>query len=563
MSEISSSKLASAQSELAKSFSGSSRASRIFIVLFLCVLWGVLIRYLSAEWSNNEQYNYGWFVPFFSAYLFWIRWEKRPQSASPLQSKRFRVSLVLGLTTLFFLLPIRLLEIANPDWRLLAWVHTGLVVALTFLIIWRAGRKTWLSHFAFPIAFFCVAVPWPFAIEVPIIQGLMHLVASVAAEILALFGIPTQLEGNLIRVSTGVVGVNEACSGVRSLQTSLMIGLLLGELERLSVLRRAVLVLGALLIALLGNFGRAFFLVWLAATRGLSATEGWHDLAGYSILGTVFVGSLLLAKKLGPQRSEETASTSSVENRGSPHPAESLLFPKKLLPALCWLLLVELMVEGWYRSHEEKMEPGMKWTDAWPQAASGFHDIPIADEIKRALRFDRGREAVWSAIDPDGSPTAAQWIMFFFRWEPGTSSILLARAHRPDVCLPTTGWREMSEAPLRNYPVTEKFALPFRHYSFVRKVESQSKLYAHAFFCLREDAVGVKNKNAGVFALKSEIPGPWVRADRVNAVLEGLRNPGQQVIELILITPEAIQPAEAEKRFAELLPSLVRVGEDR
>ncbi|HAK06539.1 MAG TPA: hypothetical protein DCO65_04610, partial [Spartobacteria bacterium] len=38
-------------------------------------LWFVLCRHLSGEWAINEQYNYGWFVPFFCAYLFWLRWE--------------------------------------------------------------------------------------------------------------------------------------------------------------------------------------------------------------------------------------------------------------------------------------------------------------------------------------------------------------------------------------------------------------------------------------------------------------------------------------------------------
>ena len=82
------------------------------------------------------------------------------------------------------------------------------------------------------------------------IQGLMRMVAHVAAETAMLLGIPAQVEGNLIRVSNGLVGVNEACSGIRSLQTSLMIGLLFGELKRLSVLRRVALVACAVGIAL-------------------------------------------------------------------------------------------------------------------------------------------------------------------------------------------------------------------------------------------------------------------------------------------------------------------------
>src|SRR6266852_6951137 len=227
--------------------------------LILAALWFNLCKQLSGEWLVNEQYNYGWFVPFISLYLFWLRWEDRPAPCPP--SKTFFPWIFIGVPALFLLLPIRLFEIGTPEWRPLSWIHTASVAALTLLYIWSAGGKPWLRHFTFPIAFFFVAVPWVTPIEVPVIQGLMRVVAAVAAETVTLFGIPTQLEGNLIRVSNGLVGVNEACSGVRSLQTSLMIGLLFGELKRLSVLRRLALVLCAVVIALLANFVRAVFLV--------------------------------------------------------------------------------------------------------------------------------------------------------------------------------------------------------------------------------------------------------------------------------------------------------------
>ena len=153
----------------------------------------------------------------------------------------------------------------------------------------RAERGR-LRHFAFPVAFIFVAVPWPTLVETPVIQGLMRIVAHVAAETAMLLGIPAQVEGNLIRVSTGLVGVNEACSGIRSLQTSLMIGLLFGELKRLSVLRRVALVVGAVAIALVANFVRAVFLVTVAATKNISEVTRWHDIAGYTIVALVFVG---------------------------------------------------------------------------------------------------------------------------------------------------------------------------------------------------------------------------------------------------------------------------------
>src|SRR6266403_1079600 len=274
-------------------------------VLFLGALWFGVCRELSGEWSVNEQYNFGWFVPFFALCLFWLRWQDRPTPEVRSQKLAVRsrlVAAIIGLAALLLLLPIRLFEIGTPEWRPLGWIHAASVATLTLLYIWSAGGKPWLRHFVFPIAFFFTAVPWVTPIEGPIIQGLMRVVAAVAAETVTLLGIPTQLEGNLIRVSSGLVGVNEACSGVRSLQTALMIGLLFGELKRLSILRRLMLIAGAIAIALTANFCRAIFLVWIAATENISEVNRWHNLAGYAIVALVFVGTLILAYLLGRKK---------------------------------------------------------------------------------------------------------------------------------------------------------------------------------------------------------------------------------------------------------------------
>src|SRR5882757_3155328 len=83
-------------------------------VLFLGALWFGVCRELSGEWSVNEQYNYGWFVPFFALYLFWLRWEDRPAPQVRNQKLEVRsrlVAAIVGLATLLLLLPIRLFEI--------------------------------------------------------------------------------------------------------------------------------------------------------------------------------------------------------------------------------------------------------------------------------------------------------------------------------------------------------------------------------------------------------------------------------------------------------------------
>src|SRR5438132_13258606 len=190
------------------------------IVVFFAALWLILWWQLSGEWSVNDQYSYGWFVPFLAIVLFWLRWEDKPQSGKEKAERRKRtVAITIAIVAVLLLFPIRLFEIGNPDWRPLSWLHAICVVAITLVFLWAVGGKAWLRHFAFPVLFVLVAVPWISPIEMPIIQGLMRIIASVATETANLLGIPAQVQGNLIRIPGGLVGVNEACSGVRSLQT--------------------------------------------------------------------------------------------------------------------------------------------------------------------------------------------------------------------------------------------------------------------------------------------------------------------------------------------------------
>src|SRR5438477_2359582 len=53
---------------------------RVPVLVFFCAtLWLILWWQLSGEWSVNDQYSYGWFVPLFAIVLFWLRFEDAPQ----------------------------------------------------------------------------------------------------------------------------------------------------------------------------------------------------------------------------------------------------------------------------------------------------------------------------------------------------------------------------------------------------------------------------------------------------------------------------------------------------
>ncbi len=526
-------------------------------IFFLTALWFGLCRELSGEWSVNEQYNFGWFVPFFALYLFWLRWQDRP--LAQISNRKSEIgnptALAIAIAAQLLLLPVRLFEIANPEWRLLAWVHAGVVVTLTFLVIWWAGGEAWLRHFAFPVVFIFVAVPWPTTLETPVIQGLMRAVARVAAETAMLLGTPAQVEGNLIRVSNGLVGVNEACSGIRSLQTSLMIGLLFGELKRLSVLRRVALVGCATAIALLANFVRAVFLVRIAATETLFDVGRWHDIAGYSIVALVFLATLALAHLLG--KTESRRQRSVLRNPWSP------IGSPYLAAAICWLLVVEIGTASWYRLHERNLVSGVQWSVHWPEQAANFRKLKIDEEIRAVLRFDEVRAAGWTIGSPTNRPDTISCLFYVFRWSPGKNSALLANLHRPDVCLPASGWTQVGDHGARSYPVAGSFELPFRHFEFQRGFEGSPPQTAHAFYCLLEDRASEASTShhgtslPGMFGSRSE----WTRAERFHAVLEGRRHLGQQVIEVIFVSAEPLSAADAETHLRDLVDDVVVLRE--
>jgi exosortase len=496
-------------------------------------------------WSTSEQYAFGWFVPIFALGLFWKRWLDRPAaSVRPAEIDGYAlISLcLLGL----LLLPVRVILEVNQDWALFSWLLALITVGLTVYAVYLLGGWPWVKHFAFPVCFILVAVRWPYRIENSLTYRLMGVVASWTVELLGWLNIPATQNGNLIEVATGTVGVDEACSGIRSFQSSLMASLLMGELYQLRVWARASLVGMALLLAFGLNVCRTLFLTWQANAHGLSAIEKWHDTAGLSITVGCFFCLWAIARLICRRQTTDDGrrATDQGPKVDSGERKAEIAITAQLQPSLrrylvavgLWSVVCIGVTEAWYRGHESKRVPTAMWWAHFPTNSPGASEIPMSKLARSKLKYDEGSTLSWE--EPDGS----KWSAFCFRWNAGVAtSRMSARDHRPEYCLGGSGYNCQADLGIRYLPA-QGLELPFRTYTFER-----AGVVLYVFHCLWEDGAAKQNG----FGTSKYL-------DRLETVLEGKRCLGQQTLEIIVSGYASMD--EAEAAFRQRLPNLIQLG---
>jgi len=492
------------------------------VTAIFALFWLELIWRLQMEWSVNPQYAYGWTVPPLAAFLFWRRWRSAPPPARP--GTRW-LPIAVMIACAFLIVPVRLVQEANPDWRLMSWSMALATVLLTFAAIYLAGGAPWLRHFRFPLLFFLVAVPWPMQFEQLVIQGLMRADAAINVEVLNAIGTPAVQLGNVIEVATGLIGINEACTGVRSLQATFMVSLFLGEFYGFASLHRLLLVATGAGLAFFCNLVRTFLLVWLGAEHGVEAIARWHDPAGYSILLVCLFG--LWALSLFLPRTETP-----VEMH---RPAAPFRLPRVALAALLLVLVsAEAGTQFWYRMHETGPRIPA-WTVSWPTTARNYQVVPVAEEAQELLRYNEGGGGSWT------SETGHRWAMYFFRWWPGRTAALFIKNHRPDICLPASGMIQRGPVQHKIFTIND-IAIPIRLYEF----ESNGALL-HVYYCYWD---GTPPK-PGTSDQEN-----WDASGRLRAVLQGKREIGTQMLELLVFGYD--EPGAAERAVREQLHKIIR-----
>lgn len=392
------------------------------LALLVGASWIWLAIACAGEWTQNPDYSHGWVVLPLAAYFLWRRLAGRAVAEPGLPGSRLAWGvLVLGALAVF---PLELGRLAPLYWRVFPWGIAGVTAAVTLSAGYLFGGKPYLKAAIFPLVFLASGIPWPTAFEQPLTLKLMHGVASFLGTVLPMAGIPARQEGTTLVLMTCTVGVEEACSGVRSLQSSVMLALAAGEMFRLGTPSRLLLLLCGFVLAVASNAGRTLALTVAGIQGGAAGMERIHDPAGLVALGLVAAGIFALGRWMRRGGGEDEALA-----LAEPRPMRV----RAPLAILAVGVAGYVSAWGWYAWHEAEASAPADRPGVAIRGDGGAEELPVPPLLGKSLRADSG--SFGRLVLPDGQ--VANGFHFFWSGSRNNAGQLY---HRPDSCMPEGGW---------------------------------------------------------------------------------------------------------------------------
>jgi exosortase len=270
----------------------TSRARTLGAALALAAamvwVYGGIMVSLGRQWANDDNYSHGFFVIPLAAFFAWERRdalrraERRPSAVGLLIIGASLLLLVAGrLGAELFLTRVSLV---------------GVLVGITLYILGRAHLRV----LAFPLAFLLLMIPLPSIVFNQIAFPLQLLASRVGETAIAAAGIPVLREGNVLQLPTRDLEVAEACSGIRSLVSLLMLAIVLGYFTERRTGARVLIALAAVPIAIAANAARVAGTGLASELISPAAAEGFfHSFSGWLVFVVAFAGLMLVQRLIG------------------------------------------------------------------------------------------------------------------------------------------------------------------------------------------------------------------------------------------------------------------------
>jgi len=434
-------------SALVTSFKTLHWLIRLSLLLLACVI-GANAVMLWPHWRTNPDLSHGFFVPI----LFFLLLREGMQQAKPryLRSHWLKSVAIMGLLTIGFLAAgAGGLYSAAVGWNhsLVAFTITGgLVLMLLAALLVFSDAKLRLVPFSWPvlvgIGLWLLCAPIPPGTYSRILVSLQLMVTHNVMTALHLLGIIATQKGNVIELATTQVGIEEACSGIRSLISCVFAGFFFSASLVRQTWARCLIIGLAAPIAIVMNFLRSLALT-LMANAEIEIEGTVHDITGFAVLGiTAGILSLLaiLLDKPSADEIEANANTLSptLKRSAAPpfRPSFNTLSLVSGLGLTCLLGLVFVVLTRPTRIDDE--QPDL--LQMLPNRAEGWqvNANPKLYQFSGVLQTENLAERTYRRRTEDGRDL--QLTVYLAYWEPGGTSVSQVAMHTPDACWPGGGW---------------------------------------------------------------------------------------------------------------------------
>lgn len=246
----------------------------IVLLAVLLLLFRDTAQAMVTIWIRSETFTHAFVVP---PIVLWLVWRRR-EKLTTLPSKPIP----------WLLMPI---AAVCALWLLgeLASVNAATQFALVTLIVLSVPALFGMAiarELMFPLAFLYFTVP----IGEFLVPTMMESTADITVHALRWSGIPVYREGLQFVIPSGNWSVVQACSGVRYLIASFMVGTLFAYLNFRSTRRRLMFIAVSIVVPVIANWFRAYLIVMLGHLSGNKLATG----ADHLIYGWLFFGVVVL-----------------------------------------------------------------------------------------------------------------------------------------------------------------------------------------------------------------------------------------------------------------------------
>lgn len=250
------------------------------LISIFYVIWN-----LTYYWANDKDLHFGFLILFLCGYMVYDSYVKYRNSYRKLVG--FVNLLNINLLYISGLIIISYFQLYKYSTGLRPFSLYFMLFGVYLIIISEFISyypSKYLKFIILPMFFFLFSLPLPSLVLHYITDLLKSLISVTVVEILNILGIVAEPVGYTIVLTNGVLGVEEACSGLRSLQSSLMLAIFFGYLYFTNYVSIFIVLVYSIIIAVFINLIRTLTLSITAEKLGLEKINEIHDVLGYILM---------------------------------------------------------------------------------------------------------------------------------------------------------------------------------------------------------------------------------------------------------------------------------------